>query len=403
MQLNFYTFADGGLMELYKIIKFSDFCFYGEIIEISDNDFKIRIDSSYFEDTQEKEIVITDFKYREFHYQWNYYIGQKLIVLLRKSNNFGYPFEFENEYFLGRENEFILEGDSLYNILNFRKGKFYFRDFINAITEYKHNYLKYKNLFDTKYLEYRLQNQYNVPFILSSKDTVLNFFSSKSNVHKLIMDQIFEHYELLLNINKNRHVMIEQILHPFSKDYLFYNEDNPFLINNIEGWIFDSISFVGKNIDIHQVKDKLVIKPLKDKNCSLFVIHNYKGMKDTLRIIYFDIFKSRYSTISVKYIVCSILNYNLGSHVFIINRNEILDSDLELISYKMNIYSKDGTYSYVSKRSFIPREVRDKIKTLKKNDIVEVEDIIAVDVFGNPVNIKPVRYKIKKFGQFCKY
>lgn len=395
--------ADGNLKKIYEIIKISDFCFYGEIIEISDYNFRIRIESSYFEDTQEKEIVITDYKYREFQYQWNYSIGQKLIVFLKKSNHFGYPFEFENRSFLGRENEFVLEGDSLYNIINFRKGKFYFQDFINAITDYKHNYLAYKDLFDAKFLEYRLQNQYNLPFIFSSKDTVLNFFSSKSNVHKFIMNQIFEHYEYLLNINKNRHVMFEKILIPFVKSYLFYNEENPFLINNIEGWIFDSISFVGKNIEIHQVKDKLVIKPLKVKNCSLFVIHNYKGMKDTLSIINFDVFKSSDPTISVKYIVCSIMKYNFGSHVFLINRNILFYNDVEIISYKMNIYSKDGTYSFVSKRSLIPREAIDKIKTLKKNDIVEIEDIIAVDVFGKPIYIKPVKYKIKKFGQFCKY
>jgi len=30
-------------------------------------------------------------------------------------------------------------------------------------------------------------------------------------------------------------------------------------------------------------------------------------------------------------------------------------------------------------------------------------DILAVDVFGNPIKIKPEKYKIKKIGEFCDF
>jgi len=322
MMIHFlFSKADGGLMTLYEIVQISDFCFYGEIVDITDNNYKLRIDSSYFEEYQQKEILILDHKHKEFNHKWNYIIGEKIIVFLGKSNNFGFSFDLKNDIFLGRENEFVIQGDSLYNILNFYKEKFSIHDFIQATTDYKKHYLMYKNLFDIKFLEYRLQNQYNVPFNISSNDTILNNFYRKSKVHKFIISEIIKKYKLLLSNYQNRNTMNEQILNPYPNN-LYYNQENPFLINNREGWILDSITFVPINIVLHHVKNKLLIKPLSDNNCTLFVIHNYKGVKDTLNTIYFNISKSKNITIDLKYLVCTIINYNMGSYITTIDKKK---------------------------------------------------------------------------------
>jgi hypothetical protein len=127
-------------------------------------------------------------------------------------------------------------------------------------------------------------------------------------------------------------------------------------------------------------------------------------VKDTLNTIYFNISKSKNITIDLKYLVCTIINYNMGSYITTIDKKNLTCfSKIQIISYKMNIYSKYENFCYVSKSSFIPKEIRDKFKYLNKNDIVEVRDIIAVDVFGNLIKIKPVKYKIEKNGEFCDF
>ena len=87
--------------KLYEIVNLSEFCFYGEVIGISENDFKFQIEKSYFGEYPEQVISIVDHKYHELNARWKPEIGGKMIIFFGKSNEFGYPFEFDNTLFLG--------------------------------------------------------------------------------------------------------------------------------------------------------------------------------------------------------------------------------------------------------------------------------------------------------------
>ena len=79
------------------------------------------------------------------------------------------------------------------------------------------------------------------------------------------------------------------------------------------------------------------------------------------------------------------LTSNNGKHVLY---------NYTLVSYKLIIWNNGIRYIYNSNSRFLPKEeVRKLIFSMKKGDSIEMVDIKVVDMFGNLIKIKPVKYK----------
>lgn len=387
--------------KLYEIVNFSEFCFYGEVISISENDFKFQIEKSYFGEYPKQVISIVDHKYHELNVRWKPEIGGKMIIFLGKSNEFGYPFDFDNTLFLGSENEFYIKNDSIIN-LSFQISPIKIvsvDEFLKGVIDYKKNEFKIKDLLDRKFHEFRLQNFSEENFNISLQDVYLNDFIKKSYVHDFILRHLVEHYQLLLSISKNGlcHYNFSYLFeHPIFifKENSFKLQENRNHFYDIYGIINDSLTFASKNVSIQRKDNILIIKPKHFRDCKLYIIHSYKGLIDTVQTVEFKVLLSSMKTINLREsIINGLSSYRAYFWVTSNNGKHVL-YNYELVSYKLIIWKNGIRYIYNSNSRFLPKEeVRKLIFSMKKGDFIEMVDIKVVDMFGNLIKIKPVKYK----------
>ncbi len=392
------SYAHSVKMKLHEIISISDYCFLGQIIQISDQKYSFRIDSSYFQQSNDS-IIEVDIKHYDCGDKFpKRFLGEKLILFLIKSNSFGYPFEFNNHLFLLNENEFSIINDSIsfsscdqlrYTISD---------DFIKTIIEYKENYLKIKNFFDLTFNELKIAKKNQIDILNYIKvDSLIFEFYERNEVFKSILCDLSKIYNLELSFSQQKytHKIITTKIYPF----LIKNKYNFFKINEEYGIISDSLSFMSKDLIILREKNFLILKPKTNFNSTIYIIHNYKNFSDTIQIIEFRTVKSVDLHIDLKTNVLYLIKGFNRYSFHLQDKSGIFYNEYNLLSCVVKIKTENEIFTYHLYSPILKNDLKEKIKTMKENDIIELIDIYAVDAYGNCIEIKPIKYKLKKINK----
>ena len=388
-----FSYADAYKMSLHEIIRVSDYCFLGEIIQITDQKYSFRIDSSYFQQSNDS-IIEVDIKHYDCGHKLSKRVyGEKIILFLIKSNSFGYPFEFNNHLFLLNENEFPIINDSISysscDQIRFSS----LGDFTQSIIEFKKNYSYIKNLFDLTLNELIIKkiNKINVENDILI-DSILNQNYKKLDVFRSIICDFTRKYNQLLFISdeKLKRYVVSTKINPF----LIKNENNYFLIDEELGIISDSLSFISQDLTICRNNKILILNPKTSKKNTLYIVHHFKNQFDTIQIIEFRTVKSVDLHIDLK---TNILYLKKGFNrydLFIEDKSGIPYEEYKLLSCNVIIKFENDRFVYSMNSPILKNDLKEKIKSMKENDIIELDNIYIVDVFGNLIKIKPIKYKL---------
>jgi hypothetical protein len=394
----FFSYADAYKMKLHEIIRISDYCFLGEIIQITGQKYFFRIDSSFFLQSNDSIIEVEISPYDCGHKISKRVLGEKIILFLTKSNSFGYPFEYDNQLFLLKENEFPINNDTI-SYTSCDKIRFAsLNDFINTIIECKKNYSDIKKHFDHTFYEFKIAKKNRIDLIDDILiDTFINNFYIKSDIFKSILCDLTYIYNLKLSISLIRFKpdIISTKIYPF----LIKNNDNFFQINEEYGIFSDSLSFKSQELTIIRKNNIIIIKPDSYKKSTLYIIHHFKNFSDTIQIIEFKIVRSAPLLIDLKTNVLYIQK-GFNRYALLIQDNSgIIYNEYNLLSCVVKITTENEIFTYHLYSPMLKNDLKEKIKTMKENDIIELIDIYAVDAYGNCIEIKPIKYKLKKIDK----
>lgn len=389
--------ADYSRLKLYQVIEMTDLAAVGVIVKVDIECYTILIEKLLYGNYSEKTISIVKFANWQDHYRFKKYeVGQREIIFTKKSNYFGDPFEYVS-IGAGNEGEIEIIGDSVLVLDRIsRVTKYKFNDFCNAIVDY-HNNLDKINGFYTKELE-----KYYEPFddkILDSAKFSNDYISElekKSVVHTLLISD--KRNRFISSVKYDGKYGCKEL--KYESDIfreLFKNYENRIKIN-VLGYNIDSVDILSSECITIKKSNDFFVKPIKGKKTNLYFVYKYNSKIDTIWSFDFYIEKYRPATVNIDIFktLKESKEYPWGHLSVSYGKYGDWSQFFDIVSFSLDIISKNNTTTLNSVSSRITYEMMQKIRESKKNDNFIIYNIKAINDKGECINIKPIKFQINE-------